>query len=351
MRLERPNPTAESLIQQVRMEDIPRSRKSGKWFLEPTVCNLCGDDSPRTLFMTDSHGFGLRTVACERCGLVYLNPRPTTAEYRRFYSGLYEKLFPSGGTPGPFADFAAKQRLDWYKSFLPPAVRLLEVGPGNGAFMAVVRDSIAGAMVWGVEPSPLAAAACRRKNLHVIEGYLSELHSNQQFDTVAAFHVLEHSLNPTSMLLEIREHLRDGGHLLIEVPNIVGRWNGLGMLHIAHPYQYSPKTLISFLLKCGFVVEECVVMEQLGFECSFRVVAKMAELPTNYEFTGESLESTDRLHAMFSKRLQNWKKDLVRFKVKRSILRLLGSTMTRSLRGTLNWKKFQMLKILKAKNL
>jgi transcription elongation factor Elf1 len=78
--------------------------------VESVSCNLCGSDNSVELFSNDSHGFGLHTVMCKNCGLVYLNPRPTSSEYARLYSGIYETLFPTAWDLS-LADFKASRRL------------------------------------------------------------------------------------------------------------------------------------------------------------------------------------------------------------------------------------------------
>jgi SAM-dependent methyltransferase len=53
--------------------------------LEHVPCNLCGRDAGHPVARRDKYRLPLITVICKGCGLLYLNPRPTAATYRKFY--------------------------------------------------------------------------------------------------------------------------------------------------------------------------------------------------------------------------------------------------------------------------
>jgi len=315
---------------------MARRARHPRWQLEYVPCNLCGADSALPLFATDSHGFGLRTVVCTLCGLIYFNPRPSGEEYRRMYHNLYEKLFPSAWLPGTAADGAAKQRLQWYGDLLKPNLRLLEIGPGKGAFLQAVKNTVAGAIVFGIEPSPDAVKACHARHLNVQHGYVDDLSGAPTMDMIAAFHVLEHELDPSALLANLWRRLVVGGHMLIEVPNILGRWKGLGMIHIAHPYQYSSHTLSALLRKASFEVVELVEMEEKGFESSLRIVARKTEsCAFETRSLANKLDAPELMAKLFQERLCRWRSELTRFRLKRMALRLLGPVLARTLRAGL----------------
>lgn len=53
--------------------------------VEHVPCNLCGRDDALAVAERDKYRLPLTTVICRGCGLLYLNPRPTAATYRKFY--------------------------------------------------------------------------------------------------------------------------------------------------------------------------------------------------------------------------------------------------------------------------
>jgi SAM-dependent methyltransferase len=87
------------------------------------------------------------------------------------------------------------------------------------------------------------------------------LFDDKQFDVVTMFNVFEHIPDPKETLAEVHRILKDGGTLVLEVPNvqslafrIVKRsWIGLDVPR--HLYHYSPKALIALAQAQGFQVE------------------------------------------------------------------------------------------------
>ena len=56
------------------------------------ACNLCGSERWTILVHRDRYGYPAQTVACDRCGLTFLNPRNTAEGYSRFYEAVYRPL-------------------------------------------------------------------------------------------------------------------------------------------------------------------------------------------------------------------------------------------------------------------
>lgn len=305
---------------------------SSAWQFEAVSCNLCGSNQPVLLFNNDSHGYGLNTVCCSCCGLVYLDPRPTAQEYENLYQGLYEKLYPRARFSGSLGEAIAAKRLAWYAGYLTPGIELLEIGPGSGAFLHAVQKKVPGAAVFGIEPSPEAVKACLERGLEVQSGYINNFSGPETVDRIAAFHVLEHALGPTALLRELWKRLRPDGLLFAEAPNILGQWRGLGMIHIAHPYQYSPNTFRALIEKTGFEVVEMVELEEKGFEASFRCIArKVKESLSQNGLPSGPRDSITDLGMLFQDRLRNWQADLIRFKLKRAVFKMLRPLTARAL--------------------
>jgi len=117
----------------------------------------------------------------------------------------------------------ANVRLDWLETVVPglrgSERRLLDVGAATGEFVHVARGR--GYAADGVEPSVWAVAAAQRLGAGVVQGFVGTWHETMERrpDVVTLWHVLEHAVDPSSLLSEIRELLPPGGTLLLEVPN------------------------------------------------------------------------------------------------------------------------------------
>jgi hypothetical protein len=57
-----------------------------------TACNPCGATRLVELARRDRYGYASVLVACARCGLAFLSPRPTAGAYAGFYERTYRPL-------------------------------------------------------------------------------------------------------------------------------------------------------------------------------------------------------------------------------------------------------------------
>ena len=102
---------------------------------------------------------------------------------------------------------------------VPPPARLLDVGCGNGEFLAIARG--AGYEVEGIDVSTSAQTLCRERGISVRVGDLRSAASfaaDERFDVITFWDVVEHLPDPRSFLDRSRELLGPDGHVLIKTP-------------------------------------------------------------------------------------------------------------------------------------
>lgn len=296
---------------------------TSRWqpILETTGCNACGSRKGRTLFSQDRHGLGLSTELCLRCGLLYLNPRPTAAAYADFYEHAYETYFPSRArliSQQRIPTGTAARRIDAYRELLPPGSRLLELGAGDGAFLRAL-SSLPRVEAAGIEPSTLCKSVCEQLGGNIVASSLEEMEAPiVPYTHAAAFHVLEHCVNPVETLRGLGAQLADGGTLFVEVPNLRGQWRGLGMIHLAHPMMFLPDSLRYVVERAGFAVEKIEELESPLLECSLRVVARkqpgLSAAPTAPDLAG--------LESLFRQRLRWWRLERYRYQLQAWLIAL-----------------------------
>jgi 2-polyprenyl-3-methyl-5-hydroxy-6-metoxy-1,4-benzoquinol methylase len=98
--------------------------------------------------------------------------------------------------------------------------KLLDVGCGNGQFLAKMRDL--GWEVIGVEPDIMAVRVARESfGLNVHEGMINGADfPSDTFDAITMNHVIEHVLDPIGLFRECHRVLKSGGKLVVNTPNI-----------------------------------------------------------------------------------------------------------------------------------
>jgi 2-polyprenyl-3-methyl-5-hydroxy-6-metoxy-1,4-benzoquinol methylase len=133
--------------------------------------------------------------------------------------------------------------------FLPAKLtRMLDLGCGTGATVALVRQSTPVEWAGGVELDPDAAEAARSVCDHVWVGdataeAFEEAIGKASLDLVLCLDVLEHLVDPWTMLRRMSPLLVPGGRLILSVPNI-RNWKFLWRLAAFGDFRYRDAGLL-----------------------------------------------------------------------------------------------------------
>ena len=161
-------------------------------------------------------------VACTGCGLLYRNPRPraeavtkayTTEQYdEKYLRAELESQRRWARTKVPLvARFLAKS----VKRLRP---RVLEVGSFVGGFL--LEGQKQGWDMVGVDPGRDVAAFCREHGLPIFEGTLEDAQLTPgSFDAVVVWNTFDQLPDPRVLLEQAVLLLRNGGILVLRVPN------------------------------------------------------------------------------------------------------------------------------------
>jgi SAM-dependent methyltransferase len=255
--------------------------------MQHVSCNLCSanDASPVLTGRDLLHGVPgeFTLVQCNRCGLMYLNPRPTPEELDIYYPENYE---PHVGTK--------KHRLGWlhridyrygvekrYRAIMRYCAqpgRMLDVGCGPGAFLDGMREH--GWEVAGIEPGLRPATYAREElGLEIQNTTLEDAHLEPgSLDLVTMWNVLEHLSDPKQGLNCIGEALRPGGLLMFAVPSLESYdlrifkeyWAGYDIPR--HLFVFPPAPLEKMVKAAGFDIlkHRCIYGTYNAFAYSAR---------------------------------------------------------------------------------
>lgn len=185
-------------------------------------CLICNSKKYNVICLNRDYRYSLskenfRLVKCTKCGLIYLNPRPSKKDLYKFYP---KKYYDSslGLIEKKFVEYLSKQKILDMEKFKQKG-KILDIGCGEGNYLLQMKSE--GYEVSGIDVSPGACNIARKKKLKVYCGELKKHHfPNKTFDIITLWHVFEHLYNPSETLKEIRRILKDDGILIMETPNI-----------------------------------------------------------------------------------------------------------------------------------
>ncbi len=180
---------------------------------------------------------------CSHCRTFFQNPMPSRDELAAFYRSRDGAAYAAHlAAPPPHvtrwsralskrADSALarvaatmmgidNRILDLMRSVRSPVRRVLDVGCGNGYFAALVADhlKVDPNGVLGIDITPDLERPVRNRGFRFRCTRLEHL-DERDFDIVIMSHVLEHEPDPRAYLREAHRRIRDGGLLLLSVPN------------------------------------------------------------------------------------------------------------------------------------
>src|SRR5262249_15595832 len=140
-------------------------------------------------------------------------------------------------------------------------IEVLDVGSNRGSFARTFLDLAPSAHVVAVEPDERVADACAGlERTELLRARIEDVAlESGRFDAVHTCHTLEHLAHPAHTLADHHRVLKDGGILVLDVPNtallasddIVEEW-----FIDKHLYHFSAATLIRMIEAQGFTILE-----------------------------------------------------------------------------------------------
>jgi len=239
-------------------ENAPSDRMPGRADAVPPACILCGSCNREIM-----QSCGRWTIyRCTGCGLGVLDPQPRKEELSALYDREYFASQYDTGVEPDSPEFnrwldLLEHRVRFFRR-LKRRGRLLDIGCGNGYFLALCRKR--GYEVRGTDVSAWAAGyASSKLGIEVTVAETEDLaFPPESFDIVTMWHTLEHMRKPDELLSNISRWLKRDGILVIEVPNYAGtdaRHDGEGWIGWQvpfHLYHFTPDALAKLLEKKGF---------------------------------------------------------------------------------------------------
>ena len=233
---------------------------------------VCGASGGSTFRRVDRYGLKFQYKLCTNCGHVRTSNPVSDEAARRFYSSSdYRSMYHPRKSPEDLfrqktpMPFASSPLLKYVQDQGFKRGKLCEWGCGGGWNLVPFRD--AGWNVSGYDYDVLYTQLGRSilgLSLHVIPPDVAELQSEQP-DVILLNHVLEHSVDPVSLLLRLRQLCNDSTALVVGVPLLetIRIWHWHDFFHIAHIHYFSAESLVRVANHAGFVVTHADVQSGL----------------------------------------------------------------------------------------
>lgn len=253
-------------IQQDAFAEITAKINAGSYKYESCGCP-CGQCHDEVISLRDYYGLPLRVVICAACGLMRVNPRLDNASLTDFYMSAYRRLHDGRriATDGALEHFEMNRvRGSAIRDFIYPYIslapgdRVYEIGCASGGILSIFQEL--GCQVVGCDPGGQFFDPGRQRGLTLLEGTSEVLHPYGQADLIILSHVLEHVSDPVDFVRNVRELLRPGGMLYIQVPGIMVDHPGfigqsfLRMIIFPHLFYFCQATLQQTAFRAGFSV-------------------------------------------------------------------------------------------------
>jgi 2-polyprenyl-3-methyl-5-hydroxy-6-metoxy-1,4-benzoquinol methylase len=232
-------------------------------------CPICGSPHATLKFKAKDYTVSnelFHIVTCDSCRLIYTNPRPAANEAGPYYhasayishsdtnEGIVNKLYHA------IRHFTLKSKTNWIEPEKKGNKELLDIGCGNGHFLAAAKDK--GWNINGLELDPETAARAASLTGLSIASSLKEISAEKPFQVITLWHVLEHVYELEEYFQFFQRHLAKDGKLLFALPNPASfDANYFGEYWAAydvprHIYHFTPATISALAEKYGFKLKK-----------------------------------------------------------------------------------------------
>ncbi len=179
-------------------------------------CRLCKSGN-LVLYYTQGNNDEYPFYKCPRCGLINLDLGSTDLTQNQHKYGMDDRdPREESANPGSFRTWR------YLRKHLSQPGRLLDIGCGNGSLLYfAARD---GWRVQGLELLPELAARVQATLGYRVDvaNFMEYSDFSERFELVSLRHVLEHIPDSLLAMRTINRLLHDGGHAVLEFPNIEG---------------------------------------------------------------------------------------------------------------------------------
>lgn len=222
-------------------------------------CDICKTDRwSKPIASQGQFNIPIHVVICKKCGLVYLSPRWSKERYKYFYENEYDSYYRKSMKDVDQSVTRPKETIDrtlvlTRRSSFPS---VLDIGSGPGWTLVAARDYLQSTHLAAIEPSPSSIKEMEQRGIDIIATDVDDdwhIDRAQKYDLVIMRHVLEHFLDPISVLTKVRQVLKPEGVLYVAVPDMMHPIRSLNAFwfRAVHTYYFAIPTLAAICAMAG----------------------------------------------------------------------------------------------------
>jgi SAM-dependent methyltransferase len=242
-------------------------------------CPVCGKSHARTIgqLKTTALLSLLKTqyefAQCRSCGLLYISPEPPAADLRAIY--VESSQFDDSAYTDPRrVALIIEYMTGCFRAILKrsghvanEAVAVLEVGAGLAWMCRVAKSINAESVTVAQDISPEAVDKCSWVDVHVLNDIFDPaIDQHAPYDVISLTHVIEHLVDPVTVIRRCKSLLRERGVIFITAPHRpigwkdnatdVALWEKYSYNHVpAHIQYFSKKSMGKLAHRTGCALD------------------------------------------------------------------------------------------------
>lgn len=185
-------------------------------YFENVTCPICNQDEISNSIEIDLFNY----VKCSYCGTIYNTPQLKSKHLRKMYAeGEYNNYVKSLTIPSDDIrkNLTEVRKVDQVDALFSSSGSILDVGCGAGVFLKIALDR--GWECTGIELSKSGIYASQEKGIKVFEESFENFESENKFDCITFWGVLEHVPHPMEYIRKAAGFLKENGVIIFEVPS------------------------------------------------------------------------------------------------------------------------------------
>jgi SAM-dependent methyltransferase len=248
-------------------------------FLTVRRCPVCGNARARAIGQLRTNFRGDLSCAdwtfaqCRDCGLLYISPEPSPADLRTIYveSGQFDDpVYTDRGRVAlmsAYMDGCFRRILERSGHIESDSVAVLEVGAGLAWMCRAAKSINHDNVTIAQDISPEAISKCPWVDLYVLGNVLdARIDDRAPYDVISLTHVVEHLVDPLSVIRRCKSLLRRRGVIFVTAPHRpigwrddaidIALWEKYSYNHVpAHIQYFSKKSMQKLSEKAGCALD------------------------------------------------------------------------------------------------